>query len=218
MSTRQRPGDLGAADARRQVQAAGRELRAARQALGLSIASAARRAGISPSQLGRIERGVLARPTVDHLFRAARAIGLEPSLRFYPTAARVHDAAQLALLQRFGRLLADPLRMRREVPLPIAGDLRAWDGRITDGSRSVSVEAESKLWDAQATERRIALKSRDDPDTGPVILVLNKTDHNRRVLAEHREALRARFPLDGAAITRALRAGVLPAASGIILV
>ena len=218
MTTRQRPGDAGAEDARRQLQAAGREIRGARRGLGLSIGAAARRAGISASQFGRIERGDLRRPSAEQVFRAARAVGLEPVLRFYPVGPRVHDKAQLETLARFERLLAPPLRMRREVPIPRPDDLRAWDGRVSDGSRSVSIEAESKLWDAQATERRIALKSRDDQDAGPVILVLNKTAHNRRVLVEYREALRARFPLDGAAISRALRSGTLPQVGGIILV
>jgi len=218
MTTRQRPGDLGAEEARRQLQAAGREIRGARRGLGVSIAAAARRAGISASQFGRIERAELRRPSAEQVFRAARAVGLEAVLRFYPAGPRIHDKAQLATLARFEHLLAPPLRMRREVTIPRPGDLRAWDGRISDGSRNVSIEAESKLWDAQATERRIALKSRDDPDAGPVILVLNKTTHNRRVLAECREALRARFPLDGAAISRALRSGTLPQVGGIILV
>ena len=43
-------------------------------------------------------------------------------------------------------------------------------------------------------------------------------ERHRRVLAAHREALRSQFPLDGAAIARALRAGQIPTASGIILV
>jgi transcriptional regulator with XRE-family HTH domain len=218
MTTRQRPGDLGADDARRQLQTVGREIRDVRRILGISIAVAARRAGTSASQFGRIERGVLRRPSVDQVFRAARAVGLEPALRLHPTGVRVRDTAQLGVLARFERLLVHPLRMRREVPVPRAGDLRAWDGRVSDGTGSASIEAESRLWDAQATERRIALKSRDDPDAGVVILVLNRTAHNRRVLAEHREALRSRFPLDGAAIARALRAGKLPPAGGIILV
>ena len=218
MATRQRPGDLGAEDARRQLQTAGRDIRDARRALGISIAAAARRAGTSASQLGRIERGVLRRPSVDQVFRAARAVGLEPALRLLPVGARVRDKAQLGVLARLELLLATPLRMRHEVPIPRPGDPRAWDGRITDGSATASIEAESKLWDVQATERRIALKSRDDPDAGVVILVLNRTAYNRRILAEHREALRARFPLDGAAIARALRAGRLPPAGGIILV
>ena len=114
-------------------------------------------------------------------------------------------------------MLAPPLRLRREVPLPIAGDLRAWDGRIADGKRTASIEGESKLDDVQAVSRRIELKTRDDPDAWIIILVLNRTAHNRRILADHREALRAQFPLDGAAVARELRRGQVPADSGIIL-
>jgi hypothetical protein len=52
---------------------------------------------------------------------------------------------------------------------------------------------------------------------GVVILLVNDTAANRRVLAAHREALRARFPLDGRAILQALRAGRAPTASGIVV-
>jgi hypothetical protein len=100
----------------------------------------------------------------------------------------------------------------------VPGDLRAWDARISDGISTASIEAESRIHDAQALARRIGLKARDDPGAGVVIHVVNQTAHNRRVLAEHREALRAQFPLDGAAIVRALRQGRVPPASGIILV
>jgi hypothetical protein len=172
---------------------------------------------MSASQLTRLECGRLALPTLEQLCRAARAVGLRPWLKLYPDDVPVRDAAQLPLLARFETLLAPPLRLRRGVPLPIASDLRAWDGRVTDGQRTASVEAESKLDDVQAVSRKIELKARDDPEAGVVILLLNRTAHNRRVLAAHREALRGQFPLDGAAVARALRQGRIPAASGFIL-
>ncbi len=193
------------------------EVRAQRLTLGISQELAASRAGVSESAYARFERGELGRPTLDRLCRAARAVGLAPSLSFYPTGEPIRDAAQLALLSRFEALLGPPLRLRREVPLPIQMDLRAWDGRITDGRRTASIEGESKLHDIQAISRRLALKARDDPGAGVVILVVNQTAHNRRILAAHREALRSQFPLDGGAIARALRAGTVPAAAGIIL-
>ena len=217
MATRERPGDRGAEDARSLFATTGREIRAARRERGMSLAAAGRRAGVSGWQLGRLERRDLAQPTLEQLCRAARAVGLRPWFKLYPDEEPVRDAAQLKLLARFERLLAPPLRLRREVPLPIAGDLRAWDGRITDGTRAASIEGESKLDDVQAVSRRIELKARDDPDAGIVILVLNRTAHNRRILADHREALRAQFPLDGAAVARELRRGRVPADSGIIL-
>ena len=156
--------------------------------------------------------------TLEQLCRAGRAVGLKASLTFYPADIGPRDRPQLAVIDRFERLLSPPLNLRREVPLPIPGDQRAWDARIDSNDGRASIEAESRLHDLQAQARRIALKQRDDPLAGVVILVVNRTAHNRRVLAEHRESLRAQFPLDGAAIARALRAGRLPAANGIILV
>ncbi len=218
MGTRQRPGDLGSAAARRQVEAAGRDIRDARVALGMSVDAAARRGGISPSQHGRIERGAIRHPTHDQVCRAAAAVGLDAVLRLYPSGAPVRDRGQLVTLDRFVVLLAPPLTMPREVGLPGPGDQRAWDGRILGAERPASVECEVRLHDAQAVARRVALKSRDDPGAGIVILVVSRSAHNRGVLVEHREALRLQFPLDGAAIARDLRAGRVPKASGIIMV
>ena len=217
MGTRQRPSDVGAADARRFAALVAREIGVTRRTLGISAHAAADRAGISASQWGRLERGELHRPSLDLVCRAARGVGLAASLTLYPTGEPIRDAAQLALLARLEELLAPPLSMLREVPLPIIGDLRAWDGRTRAGGRTASIEGESRISDAQALARRVALKARDDPDAGVVILLVNATAHNRRVLAEHREALRAQFPLEGAAIIRSLRAGAVPAATGILL-
>jgi transcriptional regulator with XRE-family HTH domain len=217
MSTRQRPGDTGAADARRFVMESARELSATRRKLGISQSEAARRAGMSQSQLSRLERGELDAPTLDQLCRAIRAVGLVPAFQRYLGDVRVHDRAQLAVLSRFEGLVAPPVRIRREVPLPLSRDNRAWDARLTDGERRASVECVSRLDDTQALARQIALTSRDDPSAGPVLLVLNKTAHNRDVLRLHREAMRDQFPLDGGAIAAALRSGRVPAASGIIL-
>ena len=127
------------------------------------------------------------------------------------------DGPQLALLGRLERVLGGPLRIFREVTLPIPGDRRAWDARITDGVAHASIDAEARLDDLQAVARRVAIKQRDDPAAGVAILLLNRTAHNSRVLAEHREALRAQFPLDGAATLRAIRAGRIPEAGGIVL-
>jgi hypothetical protein len=47
--------------------------------------------------------------------------------------------------------------------------------------------------------------------------VVTRSDHNRRVVGEHRESLRGLFPLDGAAVLRAVAAGRSPGAGGIVL-
>ncbi len=218
MVTRVRLAAIGAADARRASAECSRELAVARRSAGGSQAEAARRAGLSRPQFGRIERNELRRLALEDVCRAARAVGLRCVIQFYPSEVRVHDAGQLAVLERFERLLAPNLRMRREVVLPGDRDLRACDARVTDGSRTMSVDAEARLGDMQALTRRTLLKVRDDPDAGVVILALNRTTHNRAVLREHREALRADFSLDGAAIARHLRRGEIPPARGIILV
>jgi len=220
MTDRRRAADLAVEHSRDLEAKAAGEIRDARRGLGLDQRAAARRAGLSASQFGRIERRQLASPTVEQLCRAGRAVGLKPAITWHPADDGPRDRAQLSAFDRFTPLLAPPLLLRREVTLPIRGDQRAWDGRIEapGGRERASVEVESRLHDTQATARRIALKQRDDPLAGVVILVVNRTAFNRRVLAEHRESLRAQFPLDGAQIARALRAGRIPAASGIILV
>lgn len=218
MPVRQGHRDLGAADARRLTRSTGTELLETRISLGLSQRSVARAAGVSPTQLGRLERGEAPNPSVASVCRIARALGLSASLKLYPAGVAVRDSAHLALLGRFEALLAAPLRLGREVPLPIDGDPRAWDAMIVGAGAPGFTEGETRLGDIQAVSRRVALKVRDDGRGSVVILVVARTRHNQAVLRDHRESLRAQFPLDGAAIARALRAGRIPPASGIIVI
>ena len=217
MPVRQRPADLGAADARRLTRSVATELRDARIALGISQRTIARASGISPSQLGRLERGDAPDPAIGVICRVARSLGLAASVKLYPAGVPVRDAAHLALFARFERLLAPPLRLIREVPLPIEGDLRAWDGAIGGAGRLCFTEGETRIGDTQAFARRTELKLRDDGRGTVVILLVARTRHNLEVLRASREALRALLPLDSAAIARALRDGRPPAASGIIV-
>ena len=218
MSTRTRRGDEAATDARRTVARVTADLRDARLAADVSLDSAARAAGMSSSQLSRLELGRLERPDFEQVWRAASVVGLRPSLALYPAGSPVRDRAQLALLARFERCLGVGLRMRREIPLPLKGDLRAWDALVEGSDGSFFTEGESHVRDAQALERRLRLKVRDDPRARVVILVLTRSNHHRAVLADHRESLRDLLPLDGGAVLRAVRAGRCPPASGIVLV
>jgi transcriptional regulator with XRE-family HTH domain len=217
MTVRQGPVDLGDADARRIVVATGAELRATRIALGKSQRSVAMSAGFSPSRLGRIERGDVRRPSLAAICRAARVLGLATSLRLYPAGSPARDAPQLALEARLEGILGPGLTLPREVGLPIAGDLRAWDGTIVRSDGIAFMDAETRIGDVQALVRRLSTKLRDDPRSEILVLVVARTRHNLRILADHRHALRELLPLDGAAIARALRAGRLPPASGIIV-
>ena len=218
MAPKSRRGDVATQEARRASARIAIELRDARLAAGLSLSTAARAVGMSAAQLGRVERGEIGHPTMEQVWRAAAAVGLRPALNLYQAGSPVRDRAQLALLARFEARLGGSLRLRREVPLPIAGDPRAWDGMIEGGEGPFFIEGESHIRDAQALERRMRLKVRDDPRATLVILVASRSVHNRAVLGEFREVLRDLLPLDGGPILRAIAAGRRPRASGIVLV
>jgi transcriptional regulator with XRE-family HTH domain len=218
MTSVQRRSDLALADARRMAATIASDVRAARIAAGISQATAARAAGMSQAQWGRLERGDLERPDLVQLCRAGRALGWKGSWRYFPVADPVRDAPQLHLLRRFEAVLGVPLQMRREVLLPGDGDLRAWDGMVHGDGRPFVVEGESHAGDLQALERRLRLKLRDDPRVDVLVLALTRSAHHRAFLRAHREALRDLLPLDGAAILAALRDGRRPSASGIVQV
>lgn len=207
----------GLADGRELAGVTSRELRDARLAAGLSQATVARAAGMSGSQWSRLERGAIRRPDVLQVCCAARVLGLRASVKLYPVASPLRDAGQLRVFERLLAVVGAPLTVHREIGLPIAGDLRAWDAMITGGGSPCFADLETHVTDAQALERRVRLKQRDDPRATVVLLVLARTDHHRRLLAEHREVFRDLLPLDGTPILAALRAGRRPAASGMVL-
>ena len=172
---------------------------------------------MSGSQWSRLERGDATRPDILQVCCAARVLGLRASVKLYPVASPLRDAGQPRVFERLLAVVGAPLAVHREVGLPIAGDLRAWDAMITDGRSPCFADLETHVTDAQALERRLRLKQRDDPRATVALLVLARTAHHRQVLAEHREAFRDLLPLDGPKVLAALRAGRRPPASGIVL-
>ena len=174
------------------------------------------RVGMSHSQFGRIERALLRQVTLEQLTRACSAVGLQLTARAMPGAGAPVDAGQLAILNRFRALLPPGTRFDTEVPFPIQGDLRAWDGMLTFERTLIAVEAESRLGDLQAQERRWRIKLRDG-GVEVLIIAVADTKWNRAVLDEHREVLRSTFPLDGRQIRPLLRAGRAPHANGIVV-
>jgi hypothetical protein len=172
---------------------------------------------MSHSQFGRIERGELRDLTFDQASRAAAAVGLRLVVKGYPDGDPARDRAQLALLERFRIRLPRGTEWRTEVPLPIQGDRRAWDGLATLRGRRAGCEGETRLNDVQALQRRVRLKERDG-DVDIVLLVVADTTANRRFLEQHREELRGLFPLDSRQVLDAFRRGQLPERSGIVIV
>jgi hypothetical protein len=110
------------------------------------------------------------------------------------------------------------LQWRTEVPIPIVGDLRAWDAVVSRPAAPwrLRIEAETRLADAQALERRLTLKMRDDPKGG-VLLLLSDTRINRDALRALRGGLRDLFPHDTRTLLAALRRGREPPGNGIVI-
>jgi transcriptional regulator with XRE-family HTH domain len=217
VATTRRLRDIAAERARRIVVDFGRDLQNARRLAGLSQVLVAKAAGISHAHLSRIERGLVPNLSIDLAFRLAIAVGLDLSIRTYPGGARIRDIGQDRLLGRFRAIVAATITWRTEVAVGGLGDPRAWDAALAAGHHRVGVEAVVHLHDWQALDRRISLRRRD---TGIeiVILVLADTRHNRAVLRELGRDLLANFPGSSRDAVAALRAGLLPQASTIILV
>jgi transcriptional regulator with XRE-family HTH domain len=197
----------------------GEEHRNARVAAGLSLRDAAAASGSSRSQLWRFERGEIDRALMTDLGAWFSVLGLDLVLKAYPAGDPVRDRAQLDLLERLRARLHPSLRWRTEVPLPIEGDLRAWDAEIRGrqpASWLARVEAETRIADGQALERRLTLKLRDDPQ-GHLILLLSDTRSNRVTIRLLRDGLSELLPLDTRQIMTALATGRDPGGSGIVI-
>jgi hypothetical protein len=92
--------------------------------------------------------------------------------------------------------------------MPISGDLRTADATIAAAERIAIVEAETRLGDIQALERRISTKARDLGVDRVILLVLDSR-HNRYVIRSTPELTR-RFPVSTRTALRALGRGDLP--------
>ena len=216
MPVNERRADRGARIGRLLHRTLGQELRDLRRQAGLSQRQVAAEIGVDHSVVSRIETGVAAPATLDLYARLFAVLGGRLSVKVYPEGDPLRDAAQLKLIERLVRELHAAIRVRREVPLGITGDLRAWDLVLSAGDREAAVEAETMLHDLQALERKIALKQRDG-GMEVVLLLVAGTDRNRRIVRANREVLRGRFPLDTREALAHLRAGQLPPASGIVV-
>ncbi len=189
------------------------DIAVARRAAGLSQETVGSAGGISASPESRIERG--ATRQVDPMVLAAigAVVGLDVRLRAFPAGDAIRDAGKNRLLERMR--VHPMLGWRTEVPLPIEGDLRAWDAVIRDPGWRLLIEAETVLADIQATERRLALKQRDGGEDH-VLLLLADTATNRRALTAAPGAFAASL-LRTREILTGLGRGDDPGAGGIVI-
>jgi hypothetical protein len=80
----------------------------------------------------------------------------------------------------------------------------------------IGIEAESRLGDIQAIDRRAQLKKRD-AGLDRLVLLVADTRWNREVLGRHRDALRGSYPLDTKEVLAALAREDVPLGDGIVV-
>jgi transcriptional regulator with XRE-family HTH domain len=182
----------------------------------MSTRQIGRLVGVSHTQILRIEAGVAPRVDIDLLARQAAVLGLELSLNVHPTGAPIRDKAHVSLLARFASRLDRSIVWRTEVPMPISGDLRSADGIAGGIDFAAIVEAETRLDDVQATERRLRAKQRDLGVSRAILLVAD-TRHNRTVLRLVPE-LRDRFTVPARTCLSALARGKDPGGDCLLMV
>jgi transcriptional regulator with XRE-family HTH domain len=193
------------------------EIRRARLQHGLSQAEVARAAHTSRPQLSRLERGKMPRVSILVVCHVLAVLGLELSARAYPAGQPIRDAAHRALLDRLRARVGPRLTWRYERPVGGEGDLRAWDAAISGPRIHIGVEAETRVGDVQALQRRIGLKLRDDAETDCALLLLSNTRDNRAIVRENLTALQSDFPVDGRWALEAIKAGESPGGNSVVL-
>jgi transcriptional regulator with XRE-family HTH domain len=218
MATRERPVDVGIRRAAMILSTLGNEIHEARLQCGLSQDSLAKAAGMSQAKVSLIERHQLVGASMGDFARLLVVVGMQLSAKAYPGGIPVRDIAQGRLLERLRGRMHAQLRWKSEVPMPITGDRRAWDAVVSGPCQGrVAIEAETRLRDIQALQRRVALKLRDHPSIDSVVLLVAGTRGNRLVMRDEGRALLADFPLAGRVILERLAQGVIPDANGVVM-
>jgi transcriptional regulator with XRE-family HTH domain len=194
------------------------ELRAARQAAGMSQRALAEQLDWSQSEVNRLEQLRFMDVAFRRLAEIGSVLGLELGAGFRPVGDALRDKGHQAVIRRFLAIVATPPYVfAREVLLPGLGDRRSWDVLLRVGQQLVGVEVETRARDMQALVRRTRERERDG-GVDEVLVVLANTVYNRAVAGQLREALGPRFATSPRSIQAALRAGRPVPGSGVILV
>jgi hypothetical protein len=167
--------------------------------------------------VSRAERGLVPGARLIEVAELLSVVGLDLSCRAYPAGQPIRDAGHVALLAAFRSRLHRSLRWATEVPLPLPGDQRAWDAMVTGPDWRYGVEAETRPTDAQALERRLALKQRDG-DVSGVLLVLPQTRAAADFVRAAATGLVDAFPVPSKRALELLGAGIDPSGNAIVVV
>ncbi|MEP6469248.1 MAG: helix-turn-helix transcriptional regulator [Chloroflexota bacterium] len=215
MPGRERLAYLGTRRGERLVREFADEVREARHAAGLSQDAVARAIGVSKATIGRLERSARPRPDMILAARVARVVGLDLTMKCYPAAGRLRDAAHLKLLERFTGRLHPGIGRKFEAPVR-PDDQRAWDLLLQIGEQLVGVAAETRIRDLHALLRR-EFRKLEDGSVQRLLVVAAATHANREAVRET-EILKAALPLGAREALLALREGEPLRAHSLILI
>jgi transcriptional regulator with XRE-family HTH domain len=216
MPPRERLVDRGRRRGRRLLGDVGAELREARVAAGLTQATLGAAVGVAASEISRIENGRRASVSIERLAVAFAVLGMDLTVRAYPVSSPLRDAGHVALLQRLASRCSSSWRWSVEVAVDVPGDLRAWDASLTGAGVRIGVEAETRLRDIQALQRRIDGKRRDSR-MDRVLLVVADTRSNRTALRAARIVLASSYPVPSRDALADLAAGRDPGGDAIVV-
>lgn len=186
----------------------GREVLLARMNLGLSLRAAARLAGVAPETQRRVEAGD-PHVQIDTACAVGAAVGLKVWARAFPAATpTLRDTGQLWVADWIRRAAHASLDTRIEVGL---GNLRAADLVIASPTEILHLEIERYLADFQAQFRmaddKRALLAELHQRPVRLILAIEDSRHNRRVVEPHGRLIAASLPASSREVLRAIRSG-----------
>jgi transcriptional regulator with XRE-family HTH domain len=193
-----------------------REFRDARIGAGISQEDVGRAIDRSDAWISWTESGRNESLSIIDATRMLACVGLDLSVRAYPAGRGIRDQAQLDLMVRFKSVVAGQWRWRTEVPIPLPGDQRAWDIVLHAPDLSIGVEAETRLRDFQAIDRRVMLKLRDSQIDRAIILVAS-TRANRTTLRDVGASISANYPISSRRALEALAGRRDPGGNAIVV-
>lgn len=193
----------------RQVGRIADEFRVAHATTGLSIPEIARRAGVAPSTVRRVEAGAIGISVVT-LASVLAAVGLDLVLQAYPAAGyQLRDARHAEIAELLMSLLSPRLRSNAEVSAGEHGE--SADLVLVGADEVMHLEIERRLIDLQA-QLRSALRKREFLASRyrrpmRLVLVIEDTVQNRQRLAAHASFIRSQLPGDSREVLRSIRSG-----------
>lgn len=213
----------------------GEACRSTRVGLDVSRVGLARSVGVTPSYIGRIERGD-ANPPLQLVEAIASALRLEIEFSFrgpvFPAGTRVHDdvhARCSAYVDR--RLRGEGWSTAREVEV-VHGRSHGWIDLLAFDPRTATllvIEIKTRLDDLGALERQIGWYERMAWDAArrlgwrprrtEVIVLALASDEVEEVIRAHRDLIRLAFPVRSKAIQAVIRgSGVKHDGRGLALI